>query len=76
MSTPPILSFRASSLLACGLWCRWNRHGRRLRLLAFGLVFTKLLLLVGLTPEVVLVLTQAVLLLPGLFPALIEQRQA
>ena len=44
-------------------------------LLAFGLLFTKTLLLAGLAREVVLEPTQAVLLLPGLCPTLIEQRQ-
>ena len=45
-----------------------------MRLLLFGLLFTKTLLLTGLTLEVALV--QVVLLLPGLRPALIEQREA
>jgi hypothetical protein len=45
------------------------------RLLPFGLLITKPLLLTGATLQVVLALTQAVLLLPGLFPALIEQRE-
>ena len=44
-------------------------------LLAFGLLFKKTLLLTGLTLELVLVLAQALLLLPGLCPAIIEQRQ-
>src|SRR5438045_3736197 len=65
----------APGLLACGLWCRRNGQGRRMRLLAFGLLFTKTLLLTGLTLEVALPLAQALLLLPGLCPALIEQRQ-
>ena len=43
-----------------------------MRLLAFGLVFTKTLLLMGLTLEVALLLAQTVLLLPGLGPALIK----
>ncbi len=46
-----------------------------MRLLPFGLLFTETLLLTGLAREVALVLAQAVLLLPGLRPALIEQRQ-
>lgn len=46
-----------------------------MRPLALGLAFTKPLLLTGLAAEVVLVLAQAVLLLPGLRPALIEQRE-
>jgi hypothetical protein len=75
VSTPSILSLGAPSLLACRLWCRRNRQGRRMRLLVCGLLFTKTLLLAGPTLEVVLVLTQAVLLLPGLRPALIEQRE-
>ena len=44
-------------------------------LLLFGLLFTNTLLLASLTREVALVLTQAVLFLPGLCPPLIEQRQ-
>ena len=46
-----------------------------MRLLLFGLVFEQTLSLACLTREVALVLAQAVLLLPGLFPALIEQRE-
>ena len=46
-----------------------------MRLLLFGLVFKKTLLLTGLTREEALVLPQAVLFLPGLCPALIEQRK-
>jgi hypothetical protein len=40
-----------------------------------SLLFTNTLLLAGLTREVALLLAQAVLLLPGLCPALIEQRE-
>ncbi len=75
MSSPAILTLRATGLLARWLWRRRNGYGRRLRLLLFGLLFTKTLLLLGATFQVVLALTQAVLLLPGLFPALIEQRE-
>ncbi len=46
-----------------------------MRLLVFRLLLTKALLLTSLAREVALVLTQAVLLLPGLCPALIEQRE-
>ena len=46
-----------------------------MRLLPFGLLLTKPLLLSGLTLELLLRLSQALLLLPGLRPALIEQRQ-
>ena len=51
-------------------------QGRCRRLLLLGLAFTTALLLAGLTPELTLLLTQAVLLLPGLVPALIQERQA
>ena len=44
-------------------------------LLPFGLLLTETLLLASLTLEVLLALPQAVLVLPGLCPALIEQRQ-
>lgn len=46
-----------------------------MRLLALGLLVTKPLLLPSLTLELALVLAQTVLLLPGLGPALIKQRQ-
>src|SRR2546429_96489 len=49
---PAILRLGAPSLLACRLRCRRNGMGRWLRLLAFGLLFTKTLLLTGLTREV------------------------
>ena len=45
-------------------------------LLPFGLLLKKALLLAGLTLELLLVLAQALLLLPGLRPTTIEQRQA
>ena len=44
-------------------------------MLTFGLLFTKALLLLGTPLQVLLALPQAVLLLPGLFPTLIEQCQ-
>ena len=44
-------------------------------LLPCGLLLTKTLLLTGLTDEMPLLLAQAVLLLPGFFPAFIEQRK-
>jgi hypothetical protein len=75
VSSPAILSLGTTSLLACRLCCCQNRQGRWLRLLAFSLLFTKTLLLASLTLEVLLALPQAVLLLPGLCPALIEQRK-
>ncbi len=75
MPSPAILGLGAPGFLACRLRCRWNRRGRRLGLLPFGLLLTQALLLTSLTLELVLLLTQAVLLLPGLRPALIEQRQ-
>ncbi len=46
-----------------------------MRLLPFGLLITKPLLLTGATRQVLLALAQAMLLVPGLFPALIEQRE-
>ncbi len=46
-----------------------------MRLLVFSLLLTKALLLTSLPREVALLLTQAVLLLPGLCPALIQERQ-
>src|SRR6266704_2855851 len=72
---PAILSLGTPSLLACGLGCRRNRHGRWLHLLTCSLPFTKTLLLTSLTLEMALVPTQAMLLLPGLCPTLIEQCQ-
>src|SRR5207302_7968157 len=66
VSSPAILTLRATGLLARWLRCRRNGYGRRLRLLLFGLLFTKTLLLASLTLELLLVLAQAVLLLPGL----------
>ena len=74
-STPAILSLGTTGLLACRLGCWRNWYGRRLRLPAFDLLFTKTLLLTGATLQVVLALTQAMLLLPGLCPALIEERE-
>jgi len=75
LPSPAILSFGPPDFLMCGLGSRRNRHRRRLRLLPFDLLLTHTLLLTSLTPEVLLVPTQAVLLLPRLFPALIEQRE-
>src|SRR5260221_7943987 len=65
LSAPTILSLGAPDLLACRRRRR-NGQGRRMRLLPFGLVFKKTLLLADLPLELVLVLAQAVLLLPGL----------
>jgi hypothetical protein len=44
-------------------------------LLSFDLLRQQALLLTDLTPEVLLALTQALLLLPGLCPAIIQERQ-
>ena len=74
-SSPAILSLGTTSLLACRLWCWRNGYGRRIHLPAFGLLLANTLLLTGQTLVVALVLAQAVLLLPGLCPALIEQRE-
>ena len=46
-----------------------------MRLLPCGLVLKQALLLAGLTLELLLMLAQAVLLLPGLRPATIQERQ-
>src|SRR6266566_3435016 len=75
LPSPTILGLSPASLLWCRLRCRRDGQRRWVRLLAFGLLLTKPLLLTGLTLQVVLALTQAVLLLPSLFPALIEQRE-
>src|SRR6266849_1579686 len=71
MSPPAILGLCAPSLLGC----RRRRRGRWRGLLPCGLVLKKTLLFARLTLELLLVLTQAVLLLPELRPATIQQRQ-
>ena len=62
MSPPAILGLCAPSLLGC----RRRRRGRWSGLLPCGLVLKKTLLFARLTLELLLVLAQAVLLLPGL----------
>src|SRR5260370_35750076 len=73
---PAILGLGAPGLLVCRLRCRRGRRERRMRLLPFGLLLNKALLLADPTFELALVLAPAQLLLPGLQPATIEQRQA
>ena len=60
MSSPAILTLRATGLLARWLRCRRNGQGRWVRLLPLGLLFTKTLLLASLTLQVLLALSQAV----------------
>ena len=62
---PATLSLGASGFLSCRFGCRGNKHGRRVRLLAFGLPLTKTLLLAHLSLEMLLAPTQTLLLLPG-----------
>src|SRR5437870_3260570 len=74
LSAPTILSRCASSFLTGRLGCRSDQQGRRLALLVLALLLTHPLLLMGLTLELALLQAQALLLLPELAPALIEQR--
>ena|SRR5438874_11277691 len=74
LSAPTILSRCASSFLRGRLGCRSDRQGRRLALLVFPLLLRHPLLLTGLPLELALLQAQALLLLPELAPALIEQR--
>ena len=72
LPSPAILSFGAPSFLSCRLGSRRNRRGRWVPLLPLGLLLPPMLLLTKHSLQVLLVPTQAVLLLPGLCPALIK----
>jgi len=70
-----MLSLGAPGFLACRLRYRRHGRGRRVDLLPFGLLLKQTLLLTCLTLELLLLLAQALLVLPGLQPALIQERQ-